>query len=220
MAYSNRGGEQSALLAVWLCLLLSEVAYQLYVAVSGVEYRQYFVWYRSPSFIFWIVTGAILALLITAYARRTASLALPLKWVPAGASLLLFALATYLFSRSINFTSRLYAERYETAVWIGENYTPNTVFAAWNAGQLSYFSDRTFINLDGLINSLDYFQQVLNGPVPLNDYLIENNVAFVVDYSSYGSIPNYPVVQTFPLNDGTGRAIHIWAVLPQAISVR
>ena len=131
---------------------------------------------------------------------------------------MIFAVAIYLFARSINFTSNLYAARYTAALWIAENSPPDTVFASWNAGQLGFFSDRTFINLDGLINNVDYYERVLRGSVPLADYLIENEVDYIVDYSIYHPIPDYPVVQTFPLNDETGRSIHIWQVSPQLSS--
>ena len=70
----------------------------------------------------------------------------------------------YLFARSINFTSTLYAARYKAALWIAENSQPDTIFAAWNTGQLGYFSNRTFINLDGVINNVDYYERVYGAP--------------------------------------------------------
>jgi hypothetical protein len=119
-----------------------------------------------------------------------------------------------MFARSVNFTSNLYVARYKAALWIAKNSTTDTIFASWNAGQLGFFSDRTFINLDGVINNVDYYERVLIGSVPLADYLIENNVDFIVDYATYHPIPDFPIVHTFPLNDETGRAIHIWQVPP------
>jgi hypothetical protein len=135
-----------------------------------------------------------------------------------GLSLVIFAAATYLFARSINFTSELYAARYHAALWIAEHSPTHSVFAAWNAGQLGFFSDRTFINLDGVINNVDYYERVLRGSVPLADYLAENKVDYIVDYSIYHPLPEYPVVRMFPLNDETGRSIHIWQVSPQLSS--
>ena len=123
-----------------------------------------------------------------------------------------------MFARSINFTSKLYVARYNAALWIAENSTPDTVYASWNTGQLGYFSNRTFINLDGVINSVDYYERVLHGSVSLADYLFENNVDYIVDYATYDSIPNFPVVHSFPLDDETGRSIHIWQVSPRLSS--
>jgi hypothetical protein len=98
------------------------------------------------------------------------------------------------------------------AKWLAQSSPPETIFAAWNAGQLGFFSDRTFINLDGVINNVDFYQRVLQGSIPLTNYLSENGVDYIVDYDSYSSIPDFLVVNTFPINDGSDRAIHIWQV--------
>ena len=214
-AHSN---EIRAFLSLWFCLLVGELIYSVYIALSGVEYRPYFIWYRSPSFIFWITTASLIAIFVSLQTRLGNHGVQILKWVPIGFSLFIFAAAMYMFARSINFTSSLYAVRYDAALWIAENSPPDTVFASWNAGQLGFFSNRTVINLDGLINNVDYYERVLRGSVPLANYLVENKVDYIVDYSIYRSIPDYPVVRTFPVNDETGRSIHIWQVSPQLSS--
>jgi hypothetical protein len=140
------------------------------------------------------------------------------KWIPVGISLVVFSVAIYMFVRSINFTSKLYAVRYDAAVWISENSLPDTIYASWNAGQLGFFSNRTFINLDGVINNIYYYKRVLRGSVPLIDYLADNNVDYIVDYDTYGSIPEFQSINTFPINDGSGRSIHIWQVSQQVSS--
>jgi hypothetical protein len=180
----------------------------------------YFAWYRSPSFIFWILTGAFVALLTFEQIKPVSPLINFHLWVPVGFSLAFFSIAVFLFFRSINFTSQLYTARYDTALWISENFLPETIFASWNAGQLGYFSNRTFINLDGVINNVDYFRRVLHGPISIADYLTENDVDYVVDYETYGFTPDFPILRTFPLNDGTGRSIRIWQVSSQASSAR
>jgi hypothetical protein len=205
-------------LNLWFCLLVGELLYHAYIATSGVEYTPYFIWYRSPSFIFWIMTASLIALFALEQLRRFSSSAPSLKWVPFVVSLLGVTVAIYLFARSINFTSTLYAARYDAALWIAENSPPDTIFAAWNTGQLGYFSNRTFINLDGVINNVDYYERVLRGPIPLTDYLSENKVDFIVDYDTYDSIPAFPVVKTFPLDDESGRSIRIWQVSPPLTS--
>jgi hypothetical protein len=69
-----------------------------------------------------------------------------------------------------------------------------------------------------VINSVDYYERVIRGPVSLTDYLSENNVDYVVDYDTYDSLPDLPIVHTFPLNDESGRSINIWQVSPQLSS--
>ena len=215
VARRNRPVELRAFLNLWSCLLVGELLYHIYIAVSGVQYMLYFAWYRSPSFIFWVMTGSLIAFLAFEQLQRVWARWVSLRWAPVGLSLLSFTLAVYLFARSLNFTSTLYVARYDAALWIAENSPPDAIFAAWNTGQLGYFSNRTFINLDGVINSVDYYERVLQGPVSLTDYLFENNVDYIVDYATYDSIPDYPIVRTFPLGDETGRSIHIWQVSPE-----
>ena len=204
-----------AFLNLWLCLLFGETLYYIYIAISGAGYMPYFMWYRSPSFIFWIISWSLLAIFTFEHTTLAKQSVRGSQWAPVGLSVVIFAVAIYMFARSIDFTSKLYSARYKAALWIAENSPPDTVFASWNAGQLGFFSDRTFINLDGLINSVDYYERVLRGPVPLADYLIENKVDYIVDYSIYHPIPDYPEVQSFPLYDETGRSIHIWQVSSQ-----
>lgn len=207
--------EIRAFLNLWSCLLVGELLYYFYVALSEVEYTPYFIWYRSPSFVFWIVTGSLIALFLFVDTRLFKNPINSLRWAPVALSLATFAAAMFLFGRGVDFTSKLYAARYEAALWIEENSPSDTIFASWNAGQLGFFSDRRFINLDGVINSVDYYQRVLVGSTTLTDYLFENNVDYIVDYSVYGSIPDFQVVHHFPIDDGSGRSIQIWKVTPQ-----
>lgn len=215
MSNLNRPKELAAFLNLWSCLLFGEILYHIYIAVSGVQYVLYFAWYRSPSFIFWIMTASLIALFTFEQLQQLRPSWSSLRWAPVGISLLGVTIAIYLFARSINFTSTLYVARYNAALWIAENSQRDSVFAAWNTGQLGYFSDRTFINLDGVINSVDYYERVLSGSVSLTDYLSENNVDYIVDYDTYDTLPDLPVVHAFPFNDESGGSIHIWQVFPQ-----
>ena len=219
VAIRDYSDEVRSFLNLWSCLLVGETIYHVYIMLSEVEFSSYFIWYRSPTFIFGIVTESLLALFIfmvtdLVVKRRTTIR----RWMPAGLSVVIFAVAIYMFARSINFTSKLYAARYDAALWIAENYPPDAVFASWNAGQLGFFSDRTFINLDGVINSVDYYERVLSGSVSLAEYLSENKVDYIVDYATYAALPDLSVVRTFPLDDESGRSIHIWQVSPQHAS--
>jgi hypothetical protein len=215
VAMRDHSDEIRAFLSLWSCLLVGEILYYAYVGFSGAEYTPYFIWYRSPSFIFWIITGSLIGLFALRYARLANESHRFVKWVPAGLSLAIFAVAIYMFAASINFTSRLYAARYGAALWIAENSPPDAIFAAWNTGELSFFSNRTFINLDGVINNVDYYERVLRGSMPLTEYLSENKVDYIVDYQTYASLPDFPVVRTFPIDDGSGRSIQIWQVAPR-----
>lgn len=205
---------------LWCCLLVAELLYSITIAVSGVTYYQYFSWYRSPSFVFWVLTVSLVVLLSVEIILAGRAFSAVRNWTPFVFSLVALTVAVYLFFRSVNFTSQLYTARYDAAVWISQNFLPETIFASWNAGQLGFFSNRTFINLDGVINNVAYYRSVLQGPTTIAEYLAENEVEYIVDYTTYGSVPDFPVIRSFPLDDGTGRSIHIWQVSPQASSAR
>jgi hypothetical protein len=217
IAIRGHSDEMQAFLNLWSCLLVGEILYHVFISLSQVDYTPYFIWYRSPSFIFWINTGSLIVLFTFMHTRLANLPNNLLKWAPVGLSLVIYGVAIYMFARSMDFSSKLYTVRYNAALWIAQNSDPDNVFASWNAGQLGFFSNRTFINLDGLINNVDYYERVLSGSTPLTEYLFENKVDFVVDYDTYGSIQDFPVVHSFPLDDGSGRSIHIWQVSPHSL---
>lgn len=92
----------------------------------------------------------------------------------------------------INAGSLLY-ERYHAAMWIDENLPAEVLLASWNAGQIGFFSNRSTINLDGLINSYDFLPYVRNPPF-LREYLHANSVDYIVDYMIYDEIRRDSIV--------------------------
>jgi hypothetical protein len=217
---ARRSREMRACLNLWTGLLAGELLYHAYIAVSGAQYTSYFIWYRSPSFIFWTMTGALLGLFAFEHVRARLRFGRVGQWMAAAACVLTLGWTAYLFARNVPFMSGMYRARYGAALWIAENAPADAVFAAWNTGQFAYFSERTFINLDGVINSVDYYERVLRGPVPLEAYLRENNVSYLADYAVYDTLPDFPIIHSFPIDDGTGRSIHIWQVTEPAAASR
>jgi hypothetical protein len=62
----------------------------------------------------------------------------------------------------------------------------NHVYAAWNAGIISFFSGKPLINLDGLTND-DAIPYILDNT--LVDYIIDREIRFIVDYGDMFSDP-------------------------------
>jgi hypothetical protein len=79
----------------------------------------------------------------------------------------------------------LYLSRYRFAHELRRLTEPGTTLAAFNAGQLAYFSDRRLINLDGLVNDRHYMAAILNKPSELESYLRTNAVDYLTDYDFY-----------------------------------
>ena len=126
----NHSDKLHAFLNLWLCLLFGEILYYIYVAISGAGYTPYYMWYRSPSFIFWIVTGSLVALFAFEHTKLPQQPFNVSKWAPVGITLVIFTVAIYMFARSINFTSELYTARYNAALWIAENSTRRRQYQA------------------------------------------------------------------------------------------
>jgi hypothetical protein len=63
-------------------------------------------------------------------------------------------------------------------LWVGANVPSNAVVGAWNAGMISYLSGRQVINLDGLVNSWDFYQ---TKQYDLCDYWRRVGVSYLVD---------------------------------------
>jgi hypothetical protein len=101
--------------------------------------------------------------------------------------------------RLYEYRHNVHYARIQVAGWIDKNLPPPSILAAWNAGELGYFCNRRVINLDGLINSYDYYKTVLRGSVDLKDYLKKNNVDYLVDVTGKIQEENvdYPHVKTF-----------------------
>ena len=122
------------------------------------------------------------------------------------------------FHESSSYVHTHHSERLVIAEWVGENTPPDAVLAAWNAGELAFFGTRPVVNLDGLINSYDYYREVLRGEKGTEQYLEEQGVSHVVDY---GQVPvgtaeveevelseEWREVASFPI--GQPLAIGVW----------
>jgi hypothetical protein len=77
--------------------------------------------------------------------------------------------------------SNLYQRRYTMARWIDDNLPESAVIGSWNAGQLAFFSGRTVVNLDGLVNDQAYAGRLKAG-LPVIDYLDSEGITHLADY--------------------------------------
>ncbi len=202
--------EWRALKSVWYCLLVG--SFLQLVAVASVAAN--FIWYQSPSFIFWIITFSIIIDRLENVAARKSFPAV-FQVVSLGICFLIIVVSSVQFARrlvrnSISAGHPLYTTRYGAALWMAENLSPDAICGSWNAGQLGFFSERRIVNLDGLINNADYYNQVIRGNIPLVDYIYENEMDCIVDHNDEMVPPDFVVVKVFSINDAA--AIQIWQV--------
>ena len=70
--------------------------------------------------------------------------------------------------------------RIRAAEWVRQNTPPSDRIGSWNAGTLGYFSHRTVVNLDGLVNDAGFFRTVIEGR-NLEGYLDRERIAWLAD---------------------------------------
>ena len=105
------------------------------------------------------------------------------------------------------------AIRYRAAIWMAENLPRDSICASWNAGQLGFYSSQSVINLDGLINSVEFYENVLSGQQSLADYLSANDVRYIVDYQENELTAGLETIHAFP-TDADGRRLRVWRMPP------
>ncbi|HEV8376185.1 MAG TPA: hypothetical protein VGR38_08155 [Candidatus Polarisedimenticolia bacterium] len=158
------------------------------IVLSGMgTYGTYGVWYQSPYFVFCALTVAMaMDELVEIGIRRAWLTARTLHRAAVVALILYGGFAAAWFARLARDDdyreSSFFYSAYRVAEWIRENTGETDVLAAFNAGEIGYFSQRTMINLDGLVNDYDYYAEVIRGTKKLDAYLSENRVRYFVDY--------------------------------------
>ena len=145
------------------------------IATFGM-FRYYYFWYLSATFTYWTIALAIFLVELgerRAWSYRTAA---------ACSVVVVLSLAT--FWRLSEPADNLASTRYEVAKWIDANLEADAIVGSFNSGQLGFFSDRSVVNLDGLINNVSYFENVLRDPSPdaLSAYMDRIGIDYVVDY--------------------------------------
>ena len=74
---------------------------------------------------------------------------------------------------------RLIPEPLKTAgLWIRTHLPPDAIIGSWNAGTIGYLSQRRVVNLDGLVNSRNFYRFEQHD---LCRYWQRNNITYVVD---------------------------------------
>ena len=163
-------------------------------------FRYYYFWYLSATFVYWTIVPAIFS--VEVIRRRAWSYrATGVSSVVVGVSLVCF---WWLKATPDN----LAATRYEVANWMNANLEEDSIVGSFNAGQLGFFSDRSVVNLDGLINHVTYFEDVIRdeSPEALLAYMDRVGIDYLVDYRFgrwHGLIERkFTTIQEFRLASG------------------
>ncbi len=159
---------------LWLTALAAHVlAFRLWLS----SYYLDTLWYYGPEYVsmcVWIGCACAVA------TRNVSPRLRPSAW-PAGLTLARvgMAVAMLFYTPTTETASR---NRLNAAAWLREHVPAADRVAAWNAGELAYFSGRTLINLDGLVNDRSYLAR-LRADLPVEPYLDEQQVTWIADYA-------------------------------------
>ena len=93
------------------------------------------------------------------------------------------------------------APLHDAARWVSQHVPPDSVVGSWNAGAIGFLSGREVVNLDGLVNSWDYFRRDRHD---LCRYWDEAGISYIVDIFD-GTQPVTPAPTTWSFGDCADR---------------
>jgi hypothetical protein len=104
---------------------------------------------------------------------------------------------------------------YDAAIWARENTPADAVFAMKDCGAFGYYSERTTINLDGMVNDFEYQEYLSRGE--LEEYLDENGVDYFVQHAFWfkdepvntGDYEEYSLYIPCRVYDGKGGTVTV-----------
>ena len=145
------------------------------IATFGM-FRYYYFWYLSATFTYWTI---VLAMFLVEVIERKV-----LSYRVAAAVGFLVVVSLAGLWRLRDSPDDLASTRYHAAKWIDANLEKDVTVGSFNSGQLGFFSNRPVVNLDGLINNVSYFENVLRDPSPdaLSAYMRNAGIDYVADY--------------------------------------
>jgi len=191
------------------------LVYILAVAASGAAYHPAFSWYRTPqyvSWLIWLVIGGLGWSELISHRFRAGGLVWALRMGSLG--LILFGFyRLVMLTRDTPDEKHVLVSTYRAGVWLREHTAEDEISASWRSGIIGYFSHRQVVNLDGLVNSPEYFETYLRGKGELSEYLASLNVIYVVDSLALGPTDDWPVVHRMPAEaDEQTPQVKIWGV--------
>jgi hypothetical protein len=161
----------------------------------------YSPWYQAPAHVFWITSCGF----FVTVAAQLAGDALGRRTVALGAGAVLAAGIGGAVVAAVRGYEPMpmAAARYRAARHIDEHAPADTILASWNAGLLGYFTNRPTINLDGLVNTIEYARSLLSGKLDVVRYLREQRVDYVIDWVVPGDVlPALEPVVVFEVHPG------------------
>ena len=221
IAWGNRGFFKRANKELALFPLFFACFAQIsYYKISGSVAQQPWYWIGEIIFIlfsFCLFLEGIILFLRKQYPQ-------PARWLGTSAIAGLVVAITFSFAGFIQSAIRLPGDGsnhyyYHRPAWLEQQTEPEARIAITGAGNLGYFIEgRTIINLDGLINSYDYFLALRNGRGA--DFLMSAGVDYIFgnEYILTETNPYEPVLeghlQPYEAYVFVDRELKLWRFVP------
>ncbi len=142
-------------------------------------FRWHFLWYALVSSL--VVPEGLR--MVAAWLRSGSAAAARWSEVPAAALVVLVALAgtrEVLVKDFAPLPYNWHEAAYDASLWTRAHLPPDAVMAMNDAGLFGYFSDRRVVNMDGVVNNLEYQRELKAGR--LGAYLRQAGVRYVVKH--------------------------------------
>ncbi len=199
---------------VWYTVAAAFVMYHAVIIPLGMKPGYYSPWYQAPAHIFWIVgIGWFIDTVARLQPGKLGQLSVGL-----GTGLVLaFAAAAGATTAWAEYRqSPLFNATYRAARHIAANAPHDAVFGSWNAGLLGYFSHRTLINLDGLMNTVGYARKLRSSGFRPMRYIRDTGISYIVDWNVPADVRSnlQPLEYFYPRPDW--KPIVIYGVRPLA----
>jgi hypothetical protein len=82
---------------------------------------------------------------------------------------------------------------YDAAIWMRTNLPRDAKVGIWNARVISYFSQRTVINLDGVINGTELYEYQRRSAI--YEYITDHNIQYIGDVYTTSPGPEHSVIK-------------------------
>lgn len=166
----------TAWFAAFCCLILG---------YYGIAQNQQWLWYYAPVALYsqMFLTIFVADLGEAAIIEKNPNHSDVQAMAPAMGLLMLPLLIFFMLSMRDMFNASRYSillANKAAAEWIASNLPTDTVLGAWDAGVLGYYAHRSIINLDGVVNSMDFLKAHMTGNV--GRFLTERNLAYIVNH--------------------------------------
>ncbi len=70
----------------------------------------------------------------------------------------------------------------DAGLWASENLPADAVLASWDAGVLGFFTDQPVVNIDGVVNSIEWHRATEDGPEAVRRFLDDLGVGYLANH--------------------------------------